>query len=219
MDVIEIAFSGVMLPITVLTLLVVGYWLLVIFGMVGIDLFDINLDMEYDAGVGDAATGDTTGGGTTFGVLKFFHIGEVPIMILVSIFAFSLWMVTYTATVIFSEKFSGPLAILWIGPSLLISLGVTKAILWPTSRFFQSFDGSKDAEIQLVGKTCVVTSSEVTPTFGQAEVKIDGPPVIIDVRTAKGDLFTRGDFARVVSRNKVSQTYLIGPINSEESTS
>jgi hypothetical protein len=219
MDVFDIAFSGVMLPITVLTFLVVGYWLLVIFGMVGIDLFDIDFDMDYDADVGDAATGDTTGAGTTFGILKFFHIGEVPIMILVSIFAFSLWMVTYAATVAFSEKYSGPLAILWIGPSLLISLGVTKAVLWPTSKFFQSFDGSKDAEINLVGRNCVVTSSEVTPTFGQAEVKIDGPPVIIDVRTAKGDLFEKGDFARVVSRNKVNQTYLIGPINAKDSTS
>ena len=41
MDVFEIAFSGVMLPITVLTLLVLAYWSLVIFGIVGLELFDI----------------------------------------------------------------------------------------------------------------------------------------------------------------------------------
>ena len=37
MDVFDIAFSGVMLPITVLTLLVLAYWLLVIFGIVGLE--------------------------------------------------------------------------------------------------------------------------------------------------------------------------------------
>ena len=219
MDVFEIAFSGVMLPITVLTLLVLAYWLLVIFGIVGLELFDINFGVDYNAEVGDASAGNTGGGATTLGVLKFFHVGEVPIMILISIFAFSLWMVTYAATVTFSEKYSGPLAILWIGPSLLISLGLTKAFLWPTSRLFQSFDGSKDAKVELVGRTCIVTSSDVTPKFGLAEVKIDGPPIIIDVRAAKGDVFVKGDFALVVSRNKGNQTYLIRPISVEESTS
>ena len=219
MDVFEIAFSGVMLPITVLTLLVLAYWLLVIFGIVGLELFDINFGVDYNAEVGDASAGNTVGGATTLGVLKFFHVGEVPIMILISIFAFSLWMVTYAATVTFSENLQGPLAILWIGPSLLISLGLTKAFLWPTSRLFQSFDGSKDAKVELVGRTCIVTSSDVTPKFGLAEVKIDGPPIIIDVRAAKGDVFVKGDFALVVSRNKGNQTYLIRPISVEESTS
>ena len=219
MDVFDIAFSGVMLPITVLTLLVLAYWLLVIFGIVGLELFDINFGVDYNAEVGDASAGNTGGGATTLGVLKFFHVGEVPIMILISIFAFSLWMVTYAATVTFSENLQGPLAILWIGPSLLISLGLTKAFLWPTSRLFQSFDGSKDAKVELVGRTCIVTSSDVTPKFGLAEVKIDGPPIIIDVRAAKGDVFVKGDFALVVSRNKGNQTYLIRPISVEESTS
>ena len=219
MDVFEIAFSGVMLPITVLTLLVLAYWLLVIFGIVGLELFDINFDVDYNADVGDASTGNTVGEATSLGVLKFFHVGEVPIMILVSIFAFSLWMVTYVATVTFSEKYSGPLAILWIGPSLLISLGLTKAFLWPTSRLLKSFDGSKDAEVDLIGRTCIVTSTDVTAEFGQAEVKIDGPSIIIDVRGAKGDVFVKGDFARVVSQSKGNQTYLIRPISAEEPTS
>ena len=219
MDVFDIAFSGVMLPITVLTLLVLAYWLLVIFGIVGLELFDINFGVDYNAEGGEASAGNTGGGATTLGVLKFFHVGEVPIMILISIFAFSLWMVTYAATVTFSENLQGPLAILWIGPSLLISLGLTKAFLWPTSRLFQSFDGSKDAKVEQVGRTCIVTSSDVTPKFGLAEVKIDGPPIIIDVRAAKGDVFVKGDFALVVSRNKGNQTYLIRPISVEESTS
>ena len=51
MDVFEIAFSGVMLPITVLTLLVLAYWSLVIFGIVGLELFDINFDVDYNADV------------------------------------------------------------------------------------------------------------------------------------------------------------------------
>ncbi|MEC8242035.1 MAG: hypothetical protein VX084_12900, partial [Planctomycetota bacterium] len=75
------------------------------------------------------------------------------------------------------------------------------------------------AEVDLIGRTCIVTSTDVTAEFGQAEVKIDGPSIIIDVRGAKGDVFVKGDFARVVSQSKGNQTYLIQPISAEESTS
>ena len=216
MDFFDIAFSSIMLPITFLTILVVSYWVLVTCGIVGIDLFDIDFDVDVDSDVGDASTGDTAGGTTSFSLLKFFHVGEVPIMILLSIFSFVWWFVTYIAAANFSETYTGIMAVMWVGPSLLVSLVVTKILLWPTSRFFRSFDGSKDSVVKILGRTVIVTTSEVTDTFGQAEVKIEGPPIILDVRCGKGDLFAKGDFARVVSHDSVNNTYLIGPISEEE---
>ncbi|HAN99207.1 MAG TPA: hypothetical protein DCQ98_18050 [Planctomycetaceae bacterium] len=219
MPLYELAFQGVMLPITVLLLLVVAYWLLVIVGAVGLDLFDIEiegpLDGDIDGGVG---AGENSGGAMT-SALRFFHLGEVPFMILLSIFAVCWWTATAIGATLFGDRFSGLWSLVWIGPSLLAGLLMTKGLLLPTSKFFSSLDGSRDSQPQIVGRTCIVTSSEVTDTFGQAEVKIDGPPIIIDVRAEKGDLFRKGDFARVAEANPVTRTYLIRNIASEESKS
>lgn len=218
MEVWDVARHGVMLPITVLVGLVTLYWLLVILGAVGFDALDLPVDGVPEGDL-DAGTAAGTQAGSWVSALRFFHLGEVPFMVFLSVFALSWWVSTGFGLVLFGERFTGPWAVLWIGPCFLIGLLVTKAVLMPTSRFFAALDGSRDAQPELVGRTCIVTSSEVTDTFGQAEVKIEGPPIIIDVRSAKGDVFHKGDFARIEERNSVTRAFLIRPIVSEESDS
>jgi len=214
----ELAAHGVMLPITVLVGLITLYWLLVIVGAVGFDVLDGSADglPEGDLDAGSAAG---TQSGSWGSALRFFHLGEVPFMVFLSIFAISWWVSTAVGVVLFADRLPGVWTVLWIGPCFLVALALTKGVLMPTSRFFVALDGSRQSHTELIGRTCVVTSSQVNESFGQAEVKIDGPPIIIDVRCGKGDEFRKGDFARIEDRNPVTRTYLIRPIVGEESDS
>jgi len=219
MPLYELAFQGIMLPITVLLILVAAYWVLVIVGLVGLDLFDFEFETQLDGDIDGGVSAGENSGGVMISALKFFHMGEVPFMILLSVFAICWWTATAIGASLFGETYSGIWSLVWIGPSFLIGLVMTKGFLLPTSRFFSALDGSRTSQPRIVGSTCVVTSSEVTDTFGQAEVKIEGPPIIIDVRSSKGDVFRKGDFARVSEANPVTRTYQIRSIASEESQS
>ncbi|MCA9104730.1 MAG: DUF1449 family protein [Pirellulaceae bacterium] len=217
MTFLELAFGGVMLPITVLLLLVVAYWIAVLIGAIGLDLFDVDIDTEIEGDLDGGVGHGENSGGFLISSLKFFHFGEVPFMLLLSIFTLCWWVVTGIGAAFFASKFTGLWAIVWIGPCFLIGLLMTKGFLMPTSRFFRALDGSRTAQQKIVGSTCLVTSSEVTDKFGLAEVKIDGPPIIIDVRAENGAVSRKGDFAQVVEFNEVTRTYLIRPIASRES--
>lgn len=217
MSFLELIFSGIMLPITALLLLVLCYWCAVLIGAVGLDLFDVEIETEVSSDLDGGVSHGENSGGTVISALKFFHLGEVPFMLLISVFTLCWWVATGIGAAYFAERFTGIWALIWIGPSFLVGLLMTKGLLLPTSRFFRALDGSRHAEINLVGRTCAVTSSEVTDKFGLAQVEIDGPPIIIDVRAENGEVFRKGDFAQVVEFNEVTRTYLIRPIASSES--
>lgn len=217
MTFVELIFSGIMLPITTLLILVVCYWCAVLIGAVGLDIFDVDMNTEVESDLdGGINTGDHSGG-VMFSALKFFHFGEVPFMLLISVFTLCWWVATGIGAAFFADRYTGFWALIWIGPSLLIGLLMTKGFLLPTSRFFRALDGSKHAQIDIVGRPCVITSSEVTDKFGVAQVEIDGPPIIIDVRVENGAVCGKGDYAQVVEFNEVTRTYLIRPIASSES--
>lgn len=208
-EILDAAFTGPMLPITIFFLIVMSYWILVLLGLVGIETFDVDIDPDLptDPGTADSPVAGSVGSS----VLKFFHLGEVPLMIAVSIFAICWWGISLFGALVFDQSQTGAYSLLWVGPSLIISLFLAKAILIPTGRFYRILDGSRDSHVEIVGQTCTITSSEVTETFGQAEIKIDGPPLSIDVRAPSGTKLGKWDQAIVVSHNKSNNTFVVAP--------
>ena len=92
LELLYVAFTPVNLFFTVLLLLVLVYWIMVILGALDVDFLDIDFDSDVDA---DADVDmDFQGGGFLRGILEFFYIGEVPVMVLVSVFSLSVWTIS-----------------------------------------------------------------------------------------------------------------------------
>ena len=91
------------LPASFLLGLVLLYWLMVILGVLGMDAFDLDLDADLDFDVEADVDGHFEG--SVFGkVLDFFHLGDVPIMIVVSFFVLNMWIITIVSNHYFNPE-------------------------------------------------------------------------------------------------------------------
>ena len=214
----ELCFMSVNLPFTVFLLMVFAYWILLLIGAVSFDTFDVDIDGDLGGG-GDVTDADPDfdadiGGGMWLGILKFFNVGDVPLMVLLSFVAFNLWAVSILTSYYLNPSLSPWLALLWFIPNLLFSLFLAKFLTMPLKELFVRMRSGIDAPIKIVGQTCVVTTSEVTPKFGQAEIKQDGPPLTLNVRSKEAAKLTKGDEALIVSQDD-DGTYVVIPFDLE----
>lgn len=204
--------SPIVLPITILLIVVLVYWILVVFGGLGLEMLDVDWDFDVEAD-GDPTSGSDS---MTVGMLKFFHVGEVPIMIIVTLFTLTMWVTTYlTSFYLRDAEIANWIPIAAIGPNLLLSLIVTRFVLLPFRTFFRSLNDAGSSRSRIIGKVCLITSSEVTQEFGQAEIAQDGPPIVLNVRCRKADTMRKGDAAVVESYCQESNSYLVVPMHAE----
>ena len=85
---------------------------------------------------------------------------------------------------------------------------LTKIITQPLRGRFDPVEPNKAED--LVGQTCVVTTSEVTKTFGEAKLATEGAPLRLKVRNGDGTLH-KGDFAVIVEVAPEDNTYFVEP--------
>lgn len=204
------SISLVNLPYTVLFVLVLVYWILYIVGAVGSDTLeaiDLDLDVSVD---GDAdLDGDVVhGAGLMTSVLSFFYLGEIPVTVIFSILFVFLWafsMVVNHAT----GNASGWIALILFPLNLFVGLSLTKLILMPFAPLLARFFDQAGDKIELIGKRCVVSSLEVTPQHGQAEVTTKGAPLLLNVKCTEGDCLKRGEEAVIYDQDEEHNTYLI----------
>ena len=198
---IEGCFSWPSYPATVLLLLVCGYWVLVMIGAVDMEILDFDLDVDADASI------------LQFGFipLKFLNLGSVPTMLWVSVFALVGWVL--------SRLLDSPAphpSFQWAGDTqaILRDFGVaaiaTKFVTAPLRGRFDPAEPNRARE--LIGHTCVITTSEVTDSFGEAEYATDGAPLKLNVRTSDGPL-TKGDSAVIVDFTAENNLYFVTRAN------
>ena len=236
---LKICFITVNVPFTVMLGAVFAYWIMFIVGAVGLDSFDLDLDMDLDADVdvdldidvsadvdvdpgldvdGDAdvaAADGTTGGSLWISVLRFFNVGDVPLMILISVMVFCSWAMGVLGNHYFNPELSTGRSMLLLIPIVVLSLLVTKVVTTPVRKIFSHANAGVEAPMQMVGKTCVVTTGEVTPTFGQAQLAHEGPPITLNVRCPTDRSLSKGDEAVITDHDKESNTYTVVPFNWE----
>jgi hypothetical protein len=199
-EVLEAAFSGVNVVYTALLLLVLIYWVIVILGV--IDLDAINFDVEADVDV-DGLEGPLEGSGGGLSWLAFFNVGEVPIMFFVSIVVLTMWVISMQANVWLASfttswvaEYRGWIAAAMAIPNLIFALFMAKFLLIPVKRMRQR----EPQRTNLVGKTCLVTSLEVSETFGRCEMPKVDSSLILDVRTQGGEVLHKGDAAEIIEQ-------------------
>ena len=208
-DFINETFQLVNLPATVLLLLCLLYWAMVIVGAIGVDAIDLDFDTDIDVGDFDL-DGDFdghTGGFSSFAELM--HLNHVPVVLVGSVFAMLFWIACLCSNRLLNP--SGNILIgLAIGSvSAAMCLFFTRLIIGPFAEGFkpQENDTTRDRMIGIIG---AVTTSEVTDTFGQVSIKVDGPELTINARTQpdKPNL-GKGDAAKILAYNYKKDTYLV----------
>lgn len=179
------------LPWTILLALLVVYWLVVMIGLLDIDL------LEFD---GEA------------GFLEALNPGQVPLTVWLSIFGLLVWVGSVTGNLIVTLAFQDPAAVAngirFLGQLVLIlplSIWITTKLSKSMRPLFSGSDGlTRD---DLIGKTAIVTSGEATDTFGTAEIRGHGSPILIHVTMDSGDVAHKGDRVMVVSYDEENRTY------------
>ena len=214
-ELLEACFSGVNVVPTSLLGLTMVYWLFVLTGAIGLDVFDFDLDLDIDADVDvdvdidadlDVPSGQI-GSMMSLGVvvLRFLNVGSVPVMLWFSIFSLALW--TFTMILddpAYHENTAQDLLVLVRNG--FFALITAKALTQPLRGKFDPVEPTKPQD--LIGRTCAITTTEVTETFGQARHEMDAAPLLLNVRSTDTSL-TKGDLAVIVGFDSGQQTYSV----------
>ena len=204
------------LPFTILLGLVVLYWVLYLLGALGSDVLDFmgldldgDVDLDVDADVdADVDVSAGSSGSLLAGFLHFFYVGELPVLMIFSVLILSMWTLSMVINRLLHNA-SVWVAMLLFIPILLGGLVITKSMIMPFAPWLRKvFDQTSD-RIEVVGKTCTISSVEATEQYGQAELTTEGAPLLLNVKAKEGITLIRGDEAIVYEYDKAQNTYLV----------
>lgn len=201
---LQACFDWPTLPATILVIICLLYWLSVILGVMDFDLLDFDLDFEVPA-EGPAFL--------DFGFigLKYLNLGDVPIMLWMSIFSLSMWMLSINFD--YKIEINSIMDYLpLVARNTGISLVVTKLLTQPFKGLFK-FTPPNEVEA-LLGKTCRVTSTSVSNRFGQAEMEAEAAPLKLHIRS-EDETIQKGDLVRLTDFNTEQQVFYVVKINQE----
>jgi len=208
-DIIMGYFQPAMVVQTTLLILVVIYWLVVISGVLGMDVLD--LDMDFDL---DVDSGSVTGAGKVWHwIAEALYLDDVPVVILVSIFSLSWWMISANVVRFFPEQWSVGMCLLGMIPTVLVSLLVCKVVLYPIHPWLggigkQTLDTTPT---ELIGARGVVDTSEVTDSFGRVLIEREDSDLVMDARCGHLDRMKSGDVVVIVGYDQKSKAVLVEP--------
>jgi hypothetical protein len=192
---------------TLLLLLVVVYWVVVLCGILDID----TLDLDVDAGDIDGMEADISGGSE--GLLEYLNLRKIPLSIMVSIFALSLWLIGILANHYLHHTSSALLGLAIFVPNIIISAHVAKFVTLPLVPLFKSINKGIAEVRDMMGTRVRITSSSADSQFGQAEVITNesGPAVVLSVRT-EGEVLPKGTEAVVVGEDVEKRVYVVSEL-------
>ena len=217
-ELFDASFSAINIIPTVLLLLSLVYWLIVIFGVFDMDTVDVDMDADADVDVNADADLDVDSDIGVSGsvlwlnsALSFFNIGRIPVMIIISFFSLSLWMISVMVNHWLGNS-SFLISLLVLLPNIVVSALIAKLFTMPFVKIFKKVN-----EIQkntgLEGKICKVTIPARSERMGQAIIRIDGDTFNVNIKTQPGVSLKVGDDALVIEYQKEKKIYLVEPYN------
>jgi hypothetical protein len=214
------------MPFTILVLVAAVYWLLMIFGMVGSDAISGDVDgggFDADAGGASAdlgadigspkglATGGGGGGaGALSGLLNFANARRVPIMVVLSIFFFSMWAVSVLLNYHLNPGRSILIGLALLIPNFIGSILVTKVATQPLIPLFKRRPEQLALmSDELIGHTAVLRLPIEGSRLGQAEAMVHGTEYRLNVRSSTGQRIERGAQVVIVNRDEKDGVFLV----------
>ncbi len=197
--------SLVNLPFTIFLGLLLLYWIAVIIGAADLEFFDAEWMPDLD--VEDA-------GGFMDSMLQLLGIGEIPIMVLISVMALSGWCFSILANYLFNSSQSLLIGAGLLIPNLFASLFITGSFARLVSKIFLgSGDKDEKEDQKIVFRVGIVTTGEVNSSFGQIQIQTKGAPITINARTSGDLVLNKGDKALVYEEDKDKGIYFVEKFN------
>jgi len=166
----------------------------------------------HDVSGHDAGHDAHSDAGFWAGVLSFFHVGQMPLMMIISIMVLSMWTFSLLANHYINPAHAALLGMGLLAANFILSLMVLKVTGAPVARVFLALDRDVNAPAEVIGQVCRVLSCADTARLGQAEVPNDkGSPLLLNIRTLSGKSVRAGDKAIVVDRDPQTGVYLVTP--------
>lgn len=221
-ELLDLAFTPINLPFTLLLLVILLYWLTVIIGLLDFSFlhFDVDADVDVDFHLDTHVHLDknihvdvNVRGGWWIKVLTFFNLGKVPFMILLSFLVLFMWSGNLLGNYYLgNESLVGCLILL---PGIIVaSLFLTKLCTQPLKYVFSDGHNEFDSNHDLIGRTCMLLLSVEEDKIGQAEVLTKtGAPILLTVKTTAGNQIKRGQQGLVIDYDASSHTYLVEPFD------
>lgn len=178
------------------------YWIVGLLGLVDLDFSgDVDADIDADGSIGGLS-----------GFMLTFGLSGIPFTLVISIVTLVCWLISfYTQYYVLDLLPSGWL---YFGAGAIanvviffISLPIAAIMLRPFKSMFATAETASSAKF--VGLEATISTSSVTPTFGQAKVFNDGAEILLDVRCVEDQLFKRGDKVLLIEYHAESHAYIV----------
>lgn len=203
----QIIFSFPTVIFTVPLFVCLIYWLIAIFGFVDIEMLDIDMDGDIDAADSVAAQNGITG------LLMKFGLNGVPLTIILSLISVIGWITSY-----YIQYFGAPLLpdfllfslalkVIALIVSVFAAILITAQVIKPIRSIFKKLDTTDVKHI--IGQAMVVRSAEVTDIKGEALMEDGGADLLLNIRSAKGQTFSKGDVVVAIEHDEVKNHYTV----------
>jgi len=188
-DLIQQAVFPPTLPLTLLMGVVVLYWAITALGIFDPEA-DAHLDFEADLEPGFLQS-----------LFRFVHVGEVPLMLVLSVLITCMWTLAVLANHLLGNS-STLIGLILLAPNFAASLVATRIATRPLARIFRALQKENpESTAPLAGRTCIVTTSEATEHHGQGEIATSGAPIVVQIRAQQGRTLHKGDTALIISHD------------------
>ena len=190
---------------TALLAFVLLYWLVVLVGLIDLDF--INIEVETD---GEPDVSGTEAIVWLNSALAFFNLGRIPFMLFLSFLLLPFWAIALLANYYLGTggNFLGFLLLL---PALIAALLISKILTTPFVKLFGILEKEHDSNAVVIGQVCTITLPASPTELGQATVKTEGSPLLLNVKTTGSANIRKGETALVIDYDEKSKYYLIEP--------
>lgn len=209
-ELLQAAIAPPNLVATGLLVFVLLYWLTVIVGLLDMKTVDLNLD-DHGHFHFDGHGHDGVGTGWLNGAVAFFNLGRMPLMVFLSFVFLPLWVGSILVNYYTGNK-SLLLGLAFLVPLFIGSLFVAKFLTRPFVKLFTAMEKDHDAGAVVIGKVCTVLLPATASQLGQASVRANGAPLMLNVRSLGAPL-AKGETALVIAFDTVRRCYLVEPFS------
>jgi membrane protein implicated in regulation of membrane protease activity len=183
---LEISFAPANFILTLLVILVTLYWLIVIFTGFDFDFAEADAEIDASTDLSKPEAGNPEGDGFWSAMFKFFYIGELPIVFLITLVVFTMWLINVNVTAILgiSHNILGFAVLI---PGFVASMLVTKVTARPFVKLYSMFNHKGEEPIDFIGKTGRVLSPMSNDRLGQLEIFVVNDVIKVCAKSIDGE--------------------------------
>lgn len=170
-----------------LLLLAIFYWIIVSFGLIEIDVLNVEADSTLDsAGQGEGVAA----------LLSKLKLNDVPLTLVLTLLFLFGWFLTYFVELLLLSHLPlgllrYPVGAVVVVAAMIIVLPFCGLVCVPLRPLFRKMEASTSKSV--LGQAAVVRSGRVTSTHGEAVLEDGGAGLILRVRADEARGFKRGD--------------------------